>query len=98
LLIGHAFRESGDRAEVIATLSNSTREPRDIEINIEDDYTVTLRKSKDSAGVILTEWVSGGTSLIVDNFNDTGRIDREPEGLLRNIVCHKQEEWIKPQF
>jgi hypothetical protein len=55
-----------------------------------------LRKTKDSAGVILTEWVPGGTSLIVDNFNDTGRIDREPEGFLRNIVCHQKDAWIKP--
>lgn len=97
LLIGHTFRENGDRAEVIATLSNSTREPRDVEIEIKDDYSVTLRKTKDSAGIVLTERVPGGTNLIVDNFNDTGRIDREPEGFLRNIVCHQMDQWIKPQ-
>lgn len=97
LLIGHSFRESGDRAEVMATLSNSSRESRDVEIDIEDDFAVTIRKTADSAGVVLTEWVPGGTSLIVDNFNDTGRIDREPENFLRNIVCHRKNEWIKPQ-
>ncbi len=97
LLIGHTFHADGERVEVIATLSNSTRVPRDVEIEIKDDYTVTMRKSKDSAGIVITEWVPGGPSFIVDNFNDTGRIDREPERFLRNIVCHQLDQWIKPQ-
>ena len=92
LLVGHSFRDGGDRAEVIATLTNNTREARDVEIEISDDYTISLKKG--GGDVILTEWVPGGSSLIVDNFNDTGRIDREPEGFLRNIVLQNKAHWI----
>jgi hypothetical protein len=81
--IGHAFREDGI-AQVIANLSNnSATEQYDVELNILDDYSVEM-SSHDN--VYLTEWVPGGNDLIVDNFNDTGKIDAEPSGFLKRIV------------
>jgi len=38
--------------------------------------------------------VCGGTGDIRDNFNDTGRIDCEPEGFIRGIVLSNQDEWM----
>ena len=43
--------------------------------------------------VSLSEWVPGGDDLIVDNFNDTGRIDGEPDGFLERIVRQNLEAW-----
>jgi hypothetical protein len=81
--IGHAFREDGI-AQVIANLSNnSPTEQYEVELNILDDYSVEMSSHKH---VFLSEWVPGGNDFIVDNFNDTGKIDAEPEGFLKRIV------------
>jgi hypothetical protein len=81
--IGHAFREEGI-AQVIANLSNnSPMEEYEVELNILDDYSVEMSPHKH---VFLSEWVPGGNDFIVDNFNDTGKIDAEPEGFLKRIV------------
>jgi len=81
--IGHAFREEGI-AQVIANLSNnSPTEEYEVELNILDDYSVEMSPHKH---VFLSEWVPGGNDFIVDNFNDTGKIDAEPEGFLKRIV------------
>ena len=48
-----------------------------------DDHTVRMAGHEH---VVFTEWVPGGTDIVVDNFNDTGRIDREPAGFLEGIV------------
>ena len=37
-----------------------------------------MKRSQRNEGVFLTERVPGGADLIVDNFSDTGLIDREP--------------------
>jgi hypothetical protein len=54
-----------------------------------------MKQTARSEGVFLTERVPGGSDLIVDNFSDTGLIDREPEGLLREIVNRNRAEWDK---
>ncbi|MSR55696.1 MAG: hypothetical protein EXS09_20805 [Gemmataceae bacterium] len=92
--LGQAFRSNG-MVEILAALHNSTADDREVEIDLRGDYSVELKRSPQSEGVFLTEWVPGGTSDIVDNFNDTGRIDGEPDGFIRNIVMANQEEWIK---
>ena len=85
--IGHAFREDGI-AQVIANLSNnSPTEQYQVELNILDDYSVEMSPHKH---VFLTEWVPGGNDFIVDNFNDTGKIDAEPEGFLKRIVGKRE--------
>lgn len=89
--IGHAFREEGS-AQVIANLSNTSHtEGFEVELDVLDDYSVNMAPHP---SVRLTEWVPGGNDIIVDNFNDTGRIDREPEGLLRGVVAADAESWI----
>lgn len=81
--IGHCFREDGI-AEVIAVLSNASKqEKRTAVIDIEDDFTVTLNSGED---IVLTEWVPGGYDLIMDNYNDTGKIDQQPEGLIARQI------------
>ncbi|MCP4349448.1 MAG: hypothetical protein GY795_28540 [Desulfobacterales bacterium] len=83
LRIGHCFREEGI-AEVIAVLSNkSATERKTAVIDIVDDFTVRLNKGND---IILAEWVPGGNDIIVDNFNDTGKIDANPPGFILNKV------------
>lgn len=66
-----------------------------MEIELKDDYTVTMKSMSGNKDVILTQAVPGGTNVIVDNFNDTGKIDCEPDGFLREIVASNQKEWIK---
>jgi hypothetical protein len=92
--LGQAFRKDGS-VELLASLLNNNRDEREIEIDLVNDYSVELKRSPQTEGVFLTEWVPGGTSDIVDNFNDTGRIDCEPPGFIRDIVWSNQEEWIK---
>lgn len=93
LRIGHAFRKDG-RAELIANLSNrSQTQHHTVDLEITDDFSLRLREP--NADVALSEWVPGGADLIVDNFNDTGRIDGEPEGLLKRIVLKNQDRWLK---
>jgi hypothetical protein len=91
LRIGHAFREDGS-AQVVANLSNNSQTvTREVELDVLDDFSVKM-DADDS--VFLTEWVPGGNDFIVDNFNDTGRIDGEPEGFLRGIVTRNRDRWI----
>lgn len=88
--IGHAFREDG-QAQVMATVANNSHSDRQqVELDIVDDFTVRMARRD---GVLLTEWVPGGDE-IVDNFNDTGLIDGEPDGFLRRIVCRNQAQWL----
>ncbi len=94
LQIGHAFRRDGARAEVIATVENLTSEWQDIEIDLINDYHVALNRCQNAGAVRLSEHFTGGT-VIVDNFYDTGRIDREPDGLLREIVLSNEQDWLK---
>ncbi len=94
LLLGHAFREDSNRVEAIATLGNTTLQWKEVEVTFETDYHVKLASGRQSEGVTLTERVSGGAENIVDNFNDTGRIDQEPEGLIRKIVKSNRPKWI----
>jgi hypothetical protein len=92
VLVGHSFREEG-RAEVTAVLTNTTGEAREVEVDLLNDQDVVLRRSPATEGVFLTERVPGGSDLIVDNFSDTGMIDREPEGLLRDIISRNRPDW-----
>jgi hypothetical protein len=91
--LGHSFREAGGRSEVSAVLTNTSPEMREVEIDLLNDHDAALKKTSKSEGVFLTERVPGGTDLIVDNFSDTGLIDREPEGFLREIVRRNRTEW-----
>jgi hypothetical protein len=95
IVLGHSFRESGGRSEVTGVLTNTGPEPREVEIDLLNDHDVGLKKSSRSNAVFLTERIPGGTDLIVDNFSDTGRIDLEPEGFLRDIVLRNRNEWDK---
>jgi hypothetical protein len=91
--IGHAFRKDG-MAEVIATLSNNSQtEPQRVELEVLDDFSLRLQEPHEA--VFLAEWVPGGSDLIVDNFNDTGRIDGEPAGLLKRIVLMNKNRWLE---
>jgi len=91
--IGQAFRADAE-VEMLGVIQNSTGEEKEIDIDIIADFHVEMKRSKKSEGVNYTEWVSGGASDIRDNFNDTGRIDCEPEGFIREIVMSNQEEWM----
>jgi hypothetical protein len=89
--IGHAFRDDGI-AQVIANLSNhSHTERHEVKLNIKDDYSVEMSPHKE---VFISEWVPGGNDIIVDNFNDTGKIDCEPEGFLRKLVLQNRDSWF----
>ena len=89
--IGHAFRENGS-AQVIASLSNhSHTEAFEVEVDVLDDYSVHMQKHE---FVTLSEWVPGGNDLIVDNFNDTGRIDGEPQGLMARVLEDDRVAWL----
>ncbi|MEM7200121.1 MAG: hypothetical protein AAF628_07640 [Planctomycetota bacterium] len=92
--IGHAFRESGS-AQVMANLSNTSHtEAFEIELDVLDDFSVRMSPHEH---VILSEWVPGGNDIIVDNYNDTGRIDCEPKGLLASIVASNRESWMRDE-
>ena len=80
MLLGHGYREDSNRVEAIATLSNRTPQWKEVDVTFETDYHVQLTSNRQSEGVSLTERVSGGAENIVDNFNDTGRIDKNPPG------------------
>jgi hypothetical protein len=95
ILIGHSFRQSGGVAEVSAVLTNTVAEAREVEIDLVNDHDVVMKQTSRGDGVYLTERVPGGSDLIVDNFSDTGLIDSEPEGLLREIVNRNRQEWEK---
>jgi len=92
--IGNAFRKDA-AAETLATIANESAEEREVEIDLLGDYHVGMKKSPQTENVHLVEWVPGGSSEIVDNFNDTGRIDCEPDGFLRKIVLENRAEWMK---
>lgn len=88
--IGHAFREEGT-AQVLATVANNSHTTKHtVDLDLVDDYTVRMASHPE---VLLTEWVPGGEE-IVDNFNDTGKIDEEPEGFLRRIVNRSKDAWM----
>lgn len=93
VLLGHSFREAGGGAEVTAVLTNTSIEPHEVEVDLLNDHDVAMKRSARTEGVYLTERIPGGADLIVDNFSDTGLIDREPEGLLRDIVARNRSEW-----
>jgi hypothetical protein len=95
VVLGHSFREAGGRSEVTAVLTNSSPDAREVELDLLNDHDVVLKKTARSEGVFLTERIPGGTDLIVDNFSDTGLIDREPEGLLRDVVVRNRADWDK---
>ena len=92
--IGSAFREHG-RTEIIAHISNGSPNVVRATIEIHDDYRITLVKQKSDPRLVFSEWVPGGEHVIVDNFNDTGRIDCEPDGFLAKIVMKNQSRWMK---
>ena len=81
----------------MASLVSHSKKEHNATIEFIDDQTLRLKKTKDNEGLLLTEYVPGGTRLIVDNFNDTGQIDCEPEGFLFNIVSTNRHKWIRPQ-
>jgi len=86
--LGHCFRRDGI-AEVIAVLSNpSTEEKKTVEVDIVDDFTIRLAKSSE---VQLVEWVPGGSDVILDNFNDTGKIDANPKDLILRSVIGQED-------
>jgi hypothetical protein len=93
VLLGHSFRESGGGAEVTAVITNTGREAKEVEVDLLNDHDVDMKKTPRNEGVFLTERVPGGSDLIVDNFSDTGLIDREPEGFLREIVGRNRDDW-----
>jgi hypothetical protein len=95
VLLGHSFRQSGGVAEVSAVLTNSTSEARDVEVDLLNDHDLAMKQTGRNEGVFLTERVPGGSDLIVDNFSDTGLIDHEPEGLIKEIVNRNRAEWDK---
>jgi hypothetical protein len=95
VLLGHSFRETGGGAEVTAVITNTVAESREVEVDLLNDHDVVMKASPRNEGVFLTERVPGGSDLIVDNFSDTGLIDCEPEGLLREIVNRNRSEWDK---
>ena len=95
VLLGHAFSKDGP-AEVMADLTNHSDQPRSAEVELRDDYEITLKRTKNNDGLVLTERVPGGTQSIVDNFCDTGEIDCDPEGFLAKIVRSNWEEWHQP--
>ena len=97
LQLGNAFREKGARSQLMASLVNNSNEEHTATIEFVDDHTLRLKKTRDSEDLRLMECVPGGTSLIVDNFNDTGQIDCEPVGFLGNIVSINKPKWILPQ-
>ena len=80
--------------EVIATVENLTSEWRDVDLDLVNDYRVELNRSQKANGVRVLEHFSGGHE-IVDNFYDTGKIDCEPDGLLRSMVLSNAKDWMK---
>ena len=93
LRIGQAFRPDAE-VELIGVVQNGAAIEKEVDIDIIADFQVEMKRGKKSEGVTYTEWVSGGASEIRDNFNDTGRIDCEPEGFIRTIVMSNSEEWM----
>jgi hypothetical protein len=93
LRVGQAFRPDAE-VEMIGVIQNSTSQEKEVDVDIIADFRVEMKRGKKSEGVNYTEWVSGGASEIRDNFNDTGRIDCEPEGFIRNIVMSNSQEWM----
>lgn len=91
--IGQAFRENS-AVEMLGVVHNTSGEEKEIDIDIIADFHVEMKRNKKSESVHYTEWVAGGASEIRDNFNDTGRIDCEPEGFIRNILMSNQENWM----
>jgi hypothetical protein len=92
--IGHAFRADGV-AQVIANLSNKSRTQRhEVKIKLLDDFSVEMRAHED---ILLAEWVPGGNEIIVDNFNDTGELDSEPESFMTRIVARNESAWIRSE-
>lgn len=93
LRIGQAFREDSD-VDLVGVLQNSSAEDREVDVDVIADFHVEMKRGRKAEGVTYTEWVSGGTGDIRDNFNDTGRIDCEPDGFIRGIVLQNQDEWM----
>ena len=94
VLIGHAFRQDG-RVEILAKITNSNSHDGEIEFDILDDYHVEKKPLPNSEGISIDEWVPGGTTNIVDNFNDTGRIDCEPSGFISSFIIKNRAEWLR---
>lgn len=83
--IGQAFRENS-AVEMLGVVHNTSTEEREIDLDLIADFHVEMKRNKNSELVNYTEWVAGGANEIRDNFNDTGRIDCEPEGFIREIL------------
>jgi hypothetical protein len=94
ILIGHSFRADG-RVEVLANIQNSGSVEGEVEFDLVDDFHVEKKPLPNSESITVDEWVPGGTTNIVDNFNDTGRIDCEPDGFLKSIVVRNRLDWIQ---
>jgi hypothetical protein len=92
--IGQAFREDAS-VELLGILQNTGRDEKNVSIEIKGDYDVAFKHSKNAEEVTYTQWVSGGISEIRDNFNDTGRIDGEPDGFIRSIVLANKDLWMQ---
>ena len=89
--LGHAFRRNS-LAEVMATISNTSPDrTHKVTIDILDDHTARMASHEQ---ILFSEWVPGGNDIIVDNFNDTGRIDREPYRFIEKIIRKNKEKWI----
>ena len=91
--LGQSFRADAE-IDLLGIIQNSTNQEREIDIDLLKDFHVEMKRGKNAEGVIYTEWVSGGAGDIRDNFNDTGRIDCEPNGFIKQIVMSNQEDWI----
>ena len=91
--IGQAFRADAE-VELLGIIQNSTGQEKEVDIDLVKDYRVEMKRGKNTEGVTYTEWVTGGAGTIRDNFNDTGRIDCEPDGFIRQIVMSNQQDWI----
>lgn len=89
VILGHAFREDGI-AEVLANISNCNLDKsRIVTIDILDDFTLQMHPNEN---VHFSEWVPGGGDMVIDNYNDTGRIDEEPQGFIAKIIGAASDE------
>jgi hypothetical protein len=95
--IGHAFREDG-LVQILATVTNRSDRPKQVQLQVEDDFTVRLKTPDED--LVFIPWVPGGVDVIVDNFNDTGDIDGHPtQGFITNHVLQAvaMQDWICDQ-
>ena len=90
---GRGMLEKGI-VETIAILVNRSDKNQTVKIDFVNDNQIRINQEDNNNDLFLTEWFPGGLDEIIDNYNDTGRIDQQPNGFIKSIISPSLSRWM----